>query len=503
MKLSRYTYENRYPTGGYKNINLSGDYTLTIESDCVFELSSDGVYELMLDFQSKKSQHIILMNNGVNKIKLNVEGNTKYVELLPDNFYRIVETDTTTHDFICIEEDELSFIVGPWTGNETKINSGNIPTDGKFGQSVSMSYDGDTCIIGDNYETTGGDRTGAAYIFTRSTGNLWALQQKLQASDKQADDRFGQSVSISADGNTCIVGSLLEDTSAANAGAAYVFTRSGVVWTEQQKLQETNPSASSGFGYSVSISGDGDYCLVGAYFVNEVFYFKRESNSWTEKQKILQSGTVGGGFGDPISISGDGNTCIIGADDNDTTGGTDTGAAYIFTYDDWNDRWYEQQKLIASDAGSGDEFGTSVSISDDGNTCIVGARLEDTSANNAGAAYIFSRSLGVWTEQQKLMASDPEEKDYFGSSVAISPDGNNCIVGSAGVGLAIGAVYIFNKSGSIWTPQPKLQASDKSYWDKFGNAVSMGSDGKTCLIGAYEEGSTATGTGAAYIFKFD
>jgi N-acetylglucosamine kinase-like BadF-type ATPase len=151
----------------------------------------------------------------------------------------------------------------------------------------------------------------------------------------------------------------------------------------------------------------------------------------------------------------------------------------------------------------GDLFGTSVSISSDGNTAIVGAYGND---NGAGAAYIFTRSGTTWTQQAKIVASDKQPSDFFGWSVSISGDGNTALVGAyygdAGV-TNTGAAYIFTRSGTTWTQQQKIQASDADAYDVFGTSVSISSDGNTAIVGAsYQEDTGGTDAGAAYIIAY-
>jgi len=187
-----------------------------------------------------------------------------------------------------------------------------------------------------------------------------------------------------------------------------------------------------------------------------------------------------------------------------------SGAAYIFTWSETSSSWSEQQKIQASDKQAYDYFGGSVSISGDGNTAIVGASYEDSTFwSEAGAAYIFTRSNSNWSEQEKIQASDKQQGDHFGYSVAISGDGNTAIVGAyredAGGTSDAGAAYIFTWSNSNWSEQQKIQASDKQAGDNFGNSVSISEDGNTAIVGAnYEDAvvgtNTITDTGAAYIF---
>ena len=281
-------------------------------------------------------------------------------------------------------------------------------------------------------------------------------QAKLTASDAEASDQFGYSVSISGDGNTAIVGARLEDPGGvSSAGAAYVFTRSGTSWSQQAKLTASDAEASDFFGVSVSISSDGNTAIVGAYFE------------------------------DPGGLSS-------------------AGSAYVFTRS--GTTWSQQAKLTASDAEASDRFGFSVSISSDGNTAIVGAYLEDPGGvSSAGSAYVFTRSGTTWTEEFKLTASDAEAIDLFGISVSISGDGNTAIVGArledpGGVSDA-GSAYVFTRSGTSWSQQAKLTASDAEASDFFGWSVSISSDGNTAIVGAYsEDPGGVSGAGSAYIF---
>jgi hypothetical protein len=388
-----------------------------------------------------------------------------------------------------------------------KIQASDVQASDNFGFSVSLSGDGNTAIVGARREDTGGTDAGAAYIFTRS-GGTWTQQQKIQASDAQAGDDFGNSVSISSDGNTALIGARIEDTNGTDAGAAYIFTRSGGTWTQQQKIQASDAQAYDYFGTSVSLSGDGNTAIVGANYedtngtdAGAAYIFTRSGGTWTQQQKIQASDVQGDdNFGYRVSLSSDGNTALISAHFEDT-GATNAGAAYIFTRS--NGTWTQQQKIQASDAQLADYFGNSVSLSSDGNTAIVGAYTEDTGGTSAGAAYVFTRSGGTWSQQQKIQASDAQGDDYFGYSVSLSSDGNTALIGASledTGGFDVGAAYIFTRSGGTWTQQQKFQASDAQSADEFSYSVSLSSDGNTALIGAHFEDTGGFGAGAAYIF---
>ena len=193
-------------------------------------------------------------------------------------------------------------------------------------------------------------------------------------------------------------------------------------------------------------------------------------------------------FGQSVAISGD--YVVVGAlwDDLD---GTRSGSAYIFHRSDGS--WFEQAKIVASDANDEDWFGHSVSIS--GDYAVIGAYGNDDDGSNSGAAYIFHRSGTNWTEQAKIIASDGEEFDNFGYTTSIS--GNYAAIGAAGYGDN-GAAYIFHRSGTEWTEDTKLLASDGETDDWFGRSVSI--SGYYALIGAWQDDDNGPGSGSAYLY---
>jgi len=230
-----------------------------------------------------------------------------------------------------------------------------------------------------------------------------AAELKITASDGEASDWFGYSVSIS--GDYAIVGAYSDDDSGIASGSAYIFKWNGTSWSEQAKITASDGAAGDWFGYSVSISGD--YAIVGA--------------------------------------------C------NDDDGGSASGSAYIFK---WNGTsWSEQAKITASDGAANDQFGYSVSIS--GNYAIVGAYRDDDGGSASGSAYIFKWNGTSWSEQAKITASDGAEGDRFGISTSIS--GDYAIVGAYfddDSGIASGSAYIFKWNGTSWSEQAKITASD-------------------------------------------
>jgi uncharacterized repeat protein (TIGR01451 family) len=372
--------------------------------------------------------------------------------------------------------------------------------DGAFGDffGVSVSISADTVVVGADWDdTASGAESGSAYVFVRS-GTIWTEQQKLLASDAAADDHFGGAVAVSHD--TVVVGAGFADAAAGvNAGAAYVFVRSGATWSQQQKLVPADGAAHDWFGYSVSVSTDTVAAGApladnqGLLDVGSAYLFVRSGTTWAEQQEVLPSpgpdSPVGDRFGRAVGVDGD--TLVVGADfDSIPTG--QQGSVYVFVRS--GTVWTEQQKLFASDGATNDQFGYSVSVS--GDTLVVGAYGHDTAPGQTGAAYVFVRSGTTWSEQQKLLASDGSDVDYFGWAVSIS--GDTIMVGAFNDQPG-GSAYVFERSGTTWTEQQKILAADGMLGDSLGRSVAL--SGNTAVIGA--PGANPFGmldAGAAYVF---
>lgn len=373
------------------------------------------------------------------------------------------------------------------------------------GYSVSLSGDGNTALIGAYHNTGTYNAQGAAYVFTR-TGSTWTQQSKLLASDPAASDGFGFGLILSADGNTALIGAYTKTgTMGSNQGAAYVFTRSGTTWTQQAKLLQGDPGKNSYFGVSVSLSGDGNTSIVGAYGTGSspnsgsAYIFTRSGSTWTQQSKLVLSDGFGGDyFGWSVSLSSDGNMALIGAYGKKTIY-NGQGSAYVFTRS--GSTWTQQAKLTHSDPAANDFLGISVSLSSDGNTALIGAYQKTGTYSQQGAAYVFTRSGSTWTQQAKVLAGDPAASDGFGSSVSLSGDGDTALIGAyrktGSGGSNQGAVYVFTRTGSIWTQQVKLLASDPAASGYFGQSVSLSGNKNVALIGAYGKNSYK---GTTYVF---
>jgi hypothetical protein len=445
------------------------------------------------------------------------------------------------------------------------VKASNPGVDDEFGVAVALSADGNTLAVGawnESSSTTGVNTTpndnaplaGAVYVFSRSASG-WSQQAYIKASNAQGGDGFGISVALSADGNTLAVGAVQEDSGSAgvnsvsdeaalNSGAAYVFTRSAGAWSQQAYIKVSNPGIGDSFGLRLALSGDGDTLAVGARNQDfspggsapsaidsgAVYVFTRSGTVWVQ-QTLLRATPLGpgDGFGASVALSADGNTLAVGADFEDSSGtgvngtvdetATEAGAVYVFTRA--GSAWSQQAYVKASNTGPGDRFGVAVALAGDGDTLAVGAFNEDSNttgvnstpneaAADSGAVYVFTRSATVWSQQAYVKASNTGAGDVFGISVALSGDGNTLAVGAdfedsstTGINSAsnnaasnAGAVYVFARSGAVWSQQAYVKAPNPQADDLFGFGIALSHDGNTLGVGAESEDSSTSGIGS-------
>ena len=376
------------------------------------------------------------------------------------------------------------------TWNETqKLLAVDGETGDQFG--ISLALDGDTALIGAQRDNDNGLHSGSAYVFSRDD-TVWSQQAKLNASyDGNEEDHFGFCASLS--GDTALIGAPDDDDNGVDSGSAYVFTRSDSVWIQQAKLLALDGADSDEYGWSVSLSGD--TAFIGAPGDDDkgndsgsVYVFKRMGPLWTQQQKLSAlDATSNDYFG--FSLSLDNDTAIIGAPGDDTY----QGSVYVFIR--IGTTWTQQAKLQASDGLLLDEFGYSVSLS--GDTLLVGAYMDDNQDENDGSAYVFSRTDTTWIQQDKLEASDSSVDDRFGISVSLS--GDTALIGAYWDdvdAVQTGSAYVFVRNGTNWSQQEKLVASDRSEKDYFGFTLFL--EGDTALIGAYHSNFMK---GSAYLFE--
>jgi hypothetical protein len=373
---------------------------------------------------------------------------------------------------------EFSLTFGPdWSSPTESILRRTSPSgNDNFGLSVNLNADATYLIAAAAFSNT-------ACIFTRS-GSTWTLQDEISFSNSGSI----YEVAISGNGEYAIIAgySYMGDSQNVNlAGGAWVFTRSGSSWSFQSSLYQDSLINNARFGSSVALNSDGTYAFVGEPYLgaDHVYVYTRSGSTWTKQAKLQASNyNASDNFGYSIDINPDATYIIIGAPYEDT-GGSNTGSAYIFTRS--GSTWTQQAQIQSSDVQVSDQFGCCVAISSDSTYAIVGASSEDGGvgdpASNAGAAYIFTRSGSTWTQQAKLTASDAQASDSFGASVDINYNGTYVVVGTSyedgGDGDPLneaGAAYVFERSGSTWTQVKKITASDAQANDYFGGNNNYG-----------------------------
>jgi FG-GAP repeat protein len=383
--------------------------------------------------------------------------------------------------------------IDPLIQQGPKLTADDEAGTGRLGTSVALSSDGNTALVGGE---TDNNSVGAAWVFTRS-GSTWTQQgSKLTANDETGPGNFGHSVTLSADGNTALIGGQADNN---YFGAAWVFTRSGSIWTQQgpKLLPDDAVGPQVLFGQDVSVSADGHTALVSGSrdnnYAGAAWVFTQTGAAWTQYGAKLTANDESGSFvsfGYSATLSADGSTALIGGNGD----ANNVGAAWIFT--PAGSAWAQQgPKLTATDETGPGNFGGSVALSSDGSTALIGGYGDD---NNIGAAWAFTRSGASWTQQgSRLSANDETGQGSFGSSIAVAGDGNTALIGGPGDNGVTGAAWVFTRSSSAWAQQgAKLTGGGEVGAGVFG-IVAIAADGNTALIGG--PGDTG-GIGAAWPF---
>ena len=448
-----------------------------------------------------------------------------------------------------------------WVPKSVAYVKASNPAEGaQFGYEIAMSGDGNTMAVGSINESSGAKGingkegaqgvkdSGAVYVYVRKNG-AWAQQAYVKASNPKEEALFGSAVALSNDGNTMAVAAYLEnssatgvngnqmDTGADSAGAVYVFSRSGTTWTQQAYVKASNTGEGDQFGFSVALSGDGNTLAAGAIEeasratgVNgdqkddsqpgngAAYVFSRTGTTWSQ-QAYTKADTPGGLFGYGVGLSGNGDTLAVGDENSD--------AGFVYAFQRTGTTWAKQGVMAPVNGENSDNLGWCVAISADGNTIVAGANDEDSlftgvPANDlgahdvardasVGAAYVFTRDAsGKWAQQVWFKAINARKNDQYGTSIAISADGNTVAVGSmfgAGAGgskgvnadpndetqFGSGSAYLYTRSGNTWVPAAYVKAPNARTSAQFGNSVALSADGKTLAVGSFRETSGAKG----------
>jgi len=401
-----------------------------------------------------------------------------------------------------------------WNGEAYDHFACGGASPGHTGNSIAISRDGLTMAIGAAHESGGatgidGDPddnsafgAGAVYVYVRaSEDDPWVQQAYVKASNTGVLDHFGSSVALSRDGDVMAVAAHFEssgatgidgdesDDSIPQAGAVYVFARSGGVWQQQAYIKASNAGrAGEGdefgdgdqFGYSLALSADGRTLAVGA-------------------------------------IAEDSGARGINGDQQDDSV-ISSGAVYVFARS--GRTWYQQAYIKASNSEAGDLFGFAIALSASGDTLVASSYDEDGStriingpddneANAAGAVFVFEREGGAWRQTTYLKGSRIERTDQLGYSVAISDDGNTIASGlgdedcltpgvnppgcrddsmpDIGGNVWVGAAYVFARDGDSWREQAFIKASNPRPYNSYGVKIALSGDGNTLAVPAYLE----------------
>lgn len=392
-----------------------------------------------------------------------------------------------------------------FTQQGSKLVGSNAVGGSYQGFSVAVSGDGNTMIVG-GFEDNA--YAGAAWVFTRTDG-VWGQQgSKLIGTGAVGTAWQGHSVALSGDGNTAIIGGPDDDD---GVGAAWIFTRGGGVWTQQgPKLVGSRDSY--GQGFSVALSSDGNTAIIGAPFTSAAgtgaaWVFHRFGKRW-RTTKLVGADSRGPAWqGFSVALSADGNTAIVGGPYDASSA---EGAAWVFkrvqgsqTGVEWlppPDIWIQQgPKLVGSGAVVGVKTGAlegySVAMSGDGKTAMLGGP-NDSSA--VGAAWVFTASGGVWSQQGSKLTSGEIYQIDFGSSVALSNDGNTAIIGAPGG--SSGSTFVFGRSGTAWSPQGAAllgTGAVGNYSATQGTSVALSPDASTAIVGGPGDNNLV---GTAWVF---
>lgn len=382
----------------------------------------------------------------------------------------------------------------PVVPREFKIAATDGSAKDSFGASVAIS--GDTAIVGAVFDDDLGEDSGSAYIFERSSNGTWSQKAKLLAPDGNAGDWFGSAVAISDD--TAIVGAPNAIENGIATGSVHIFVRNGTEWKHQAKIAPSAGALYDQFGYALAIAGDS--ILVGAPADDEVtadagaaYIFKRSGTTWTEQDKFVPiPGGAAGYYGASVALSK--STALVGAWDDGS--GKNAGLAFVYTTNGM--AWTKETTLVPTDPDALDTFGYSVALS--GDTALIGSNGNDDLGTDSGAAYIFVRTGTTWAQDQKLVASDGAAGDAFGYSVAIWDD-----LATVGAywdddrGDFSGSAYTFSISGGNWIERNKYAPADGIPGQKFGCSVAL--DGDIVIAGAYGDDSNGDESGSAYFFS--
>lgn len=374
------------------------------------------------------------------------------------------------------------------------LESLSFMSEDHFGSSIATGNR--VIVVGTPDDDEHGSSSGAAYIFEFILGT-WVQTAKLESSDIQPGDLFGNTVSIS--GDILLIGAPGDDDHGSRSGSVYVFEFDGSGWKESAKLNASDAGSTDSFGSSLSVFAS--TAVIGSARNDEngtnsgaAYVFSYDGSQWSEEARLLASdGFEYDAFGTSVAVFND--VVLVGSPENDDHGNS-SGSVYVYTND--GSGWNEDMKLTADDAAASDFFGISLALSSD--TILVGSYWDDENGANSGSVYVYDFDGTDWAQQTKLIATDEGSPGQFGFSVAL--DGDIAIVGANkgnGIESESGSAYVYHFDGKQWDSGVKISASDGSSSDKFGGTVAIWRN--VAVVGAAgHDGTFASEAGASYIF---
>jgi hypothetical protein len=383
----------------------------------------------------------------------------------------------------------LLSVLQPGSPAETQPQA---PRWAAFGYSVALLSD--TVFVAARDVASPARHGGTVHVFERRPEG-WVRAGILSVPEANVEDPFG--VSMSADGDTLVVGAQFADAHGTDAGLAYVFDRVGGKWHPSGVLYASDGAAGDQFGLTVSVSGE--IIAIGARLTatqgpsaGAAYLFARNGRRWHEVQKLVASDATAGDLFGRVALDHD--VLFVSADLNDDRG---TNAGKVYRFQRRSDGWVEENKILASDGAGGDEFGATLAIKD--GVSVFGAIGAGTRAERSGAAYAFELRDGTWVQVGKLGASDAHPGQGFGSAVAVGA--GTIAVGAPDLGKGSqgsGAAYIFERRGGTWTQAARLTAGDTLLHTGFGSTVGLAGD--LVVIGSILEGDQGP-LRAVYVFE--
>ena len=366
--------------------------------------------------------------------------------------------------------------------------------DDEFGRSVAISGDGNTVIVGGPRNGDNGVHSGHARVY-RLNGTAWT-QLGTDLNGDNRSDEFGRSVAISADGNTVIIGAPFNDVNGVNSGHARAFRFNGTDWA--QLGADINGEASNDqSAFSLSMSADGNTVIIGTNS-NDARVMRFNGTTWAQLGADIDGEASDDFNGFAVAMSADGNTVIIGAPFNDANG-SNSGHARIFRF---NGTTWTQLGVAIDGEATNNVFGVAVAMSTDGNSVVIGARSSDSIGLNAGTAQVYRFDGSVWVQVGADIDGEAIG-DAFGTAVAMSADGNTVIIGAPqndGTATTAGHARVYRLTVGMWV-QLGADLDGEALADASGSAVAISGDGNTVIIGAIDNDGGGINGGHARVYR--